>query len=144
MTMFVDVTANSELIARAEIVNETGGTDADSVNTYRWTYDGESGRHLEDTVQHRYGDGAIVLAHLVVAAVAARYYVANVYTRDLESFTPDSAEAFLRTLARNEGDGLDIGTLAQVHRRVTRRLQTPAEWDRIQTAATVLRAAGRL
>ena len=157
--MFVDVVVNDTRIARAEVVNETGGTDVESINIYRWMFDGENGRHFESTLQHRYGDGAIVLADLVIAAVAARYRVANAVVRNvepslrpnLEPFTPDTAEAFLRGLASSidrregsQGRGLDIGTLPQLYRRVTRRVQSESERARLESAAAVLRDAGRL
>lgn len=65
-------------------------------------------------------------------------------------FTADTAEAFIRGIADNEGDGLDLNVLAQVYRRVKgishpdRNGGDQAQWDRVEAAATVLRAAGRL
>lgn len=73
--MFVRVRINAALIGTVEVVREhdDNGADVDAINTYRWTYVGEGGRKLDGTIQHRYGDGAIVLAHNALAAVASRY-----------------------------------------------------------------------
>lgn len=75
--MFVRVRINAGLIGTVEVVREhdDNGTDVGAVNTYRWSYVGEGGRKLDGTIQHRYGDGAIVLAHNALAAVASRYQV---------------------------------------------------------------------
>lgn len=45
-------------------------TAADAVNTYRWVYY-RDGQQVIGSVQHRYGDGAVVLAAKVLAAVAS-------------------------------------------------------------------------
>lgn len=65
-------------------------------------------------------------------------------------FSADTAEAFIRGIADNEGDGLDLSTLPQVYRRVKglahpdRNDGDQSHWDRVEAAAAVLRAAGRL
>lgn len=68
-----------------------------------------------------------------------------------EWLSADDAEAFLRTAAgADEGHGKDLGTLAQVYRRARanahpdRNLGAQAQWDAVEMAANVLRAAGRL
>lgn len=67
------------------------------------------------------------------------------------TFTADTAEKFLRSLYREEGDGLDLtNSVPQVYRRVKalahpdRNAGDQSQWDRVEAAATVLRAAGRL
>lgn len=79
--MTVDIRINGALIAQADVTNETGGTQADDVNTYRWTYQGENGQQLEDTLQHRYGDGVVLLADKVIEHIARRYRLVGCYTR---------------------------------------------------------------
>ena len=73
MTLNVSVDVNGAVIGSVEITNQTGGTTADSVNTYAWTYLGEGDRKLNGLIDHRYGDGALVLAANVVERIARRY-----------------------------------------------------------------------
>lgn len=75
MSMFVRVHVNDGLIGEVEITNRTGHTGVNDVNTYAWTFNGDGQRMLDGTVDHRYGDGAIVLAHKVIGQVAMRYQV---------------------------------------------------------------------
>ncbi|MGE2733809.1 molecular chaperone DnaJ [Mycolicibacterium vaccae] len=68
----------------------------------------------------------------------------------VRAFTVDDAEQFLRSMAGEEGDGLDIGTLQQAYRRAARVTHPDrnngdrSRWNLVEAAAGVLRAAGKL
>lgn len=81
--MSVEVRINRDVIGTIEILNVTAnGPDPElPIHTYDWTYSGqgfagERVHKLDGRIEHRYRDGAIVLAHNVLAAVASRYQVA--------------------------------------------------------------------
>lgn len=75
--MSIDVTVNGDTIGQVDIENRTRHTRPDDTNTYAWHYRGDGHRVLTDTVDHRYGDGAMVLASKVMAAIALRYAAAT-------------------------------------------------------------------
>lgn len=83
MSMTIDVRINGQVIGSAEIVNRTCRIGIDAVNTYRWSYSGDANRVLYDTTEHRYGDGAVVLASKVLAEIALRYEIAAEYQKGL-------------------------------------------------------------
>ncbi|MBX9918835.1 MAG: molecular chaperone DnaJ [Mycolicibacterium frederiksbergense] len=66
------------------------------------------------------------------------------------AFTADAAEAFLREVAAEQGEGLDIGTLQQAYRRAVftthpdRNDGDRTRFDLVEAAAAVLRNSGRL
>ncbi|UXA19507.1 molecular chaperone DnaJ [Mycobacterium sp. SMC-4] len=68
----------------------------------------------------------------------------------VRAFTVDDAEQFLRSLAGEEGAGLDIGTVQQAYRRAARVTHPDhnggdrTRWNLVEAAAGVLRAAGKL
>lgn len=85
MSMTIDVRVNGDTISTVGITNTTGHMGADDVNTYEWAYFGDGRRKLADTVEHRFGDGAMVLASKVLAEIALRYEIAAGLAAD----TPD-------------------------------------------------------
>ena len=77
MSMYVDIAVNSELIAGVAITRTTsGGEQPDSINTYRWTH-ARNGDTAVGFVEHRYGNGAIALAHKVLGEIAERHRIAQ-------------------------------------------------------------------
>lgn len=83
MSLTFELRINTELIGAVEITRESESysTDPDSVNTYLWSYSPD-GVHwtIPAGIQHRYGDGAILLAHKVLGEVALRYQIAGEMT----------------------------------------------------------------
>jgi hypothetical protein len=77
MSMYVEVRINRTVIGTVEISNVTAnGPDPElPIHTYDWTYSGDGGRELQDRIEHRYRDGAIVLAHKVLEQIALRYEI---------------------------------------------------------------------
>lgn len=76
MSLSIAVSINGETIGTVEVENRTRLTRPDDVNTYAWHYTGDAHRVLSDTLTHRYGDSAIVLASKVLTEIARRYEVA--------------------------------------------------------------------
>ncbi len=80
MSLYVTLEINDARTGTVAITRTTShGEQPDAVNFYRWQYwrDGESAvGHIE----HRYGDGAVVLAAKVLAEVAERHQLAQVMT----------------------------------------------------------------
>lgn len=73
MSLYVDLQVNNDPITSIGITRvSSGGSQPDSVNTYRWVhyYDG---RESVGHVDHRFGDGAIALAATVLARVAEQH-----------------------------------------------------------------------
>ncbi|OBC11398.1 molecular chaperone DnaJ [Mycobacterium sp. 852013-50091_SCH5140682] len=66
------------------------------------------------------------------------------------AITVDAAADFLRTVAGEEGRGLDLNTVAQTYRRARanshpdRHGGDQTQWDRVEAAAQILRSAGVL
>lgn len=69
MSVYVDLHINDEQLGAIAItrMSSAGGTP-DAINTYRWHYQCDGHQAVGDLV-HRYGDGAVVLAHKVLAAI---------------------------------------------------------------------------
>lgn len=82
MSLTVEVRIKANLIGSVEIVNETHRIGHDEINTYSWKYSGDGHRACAGVIQHRYGDGAIVLSYKVLAEIALRYEVANQVVTD--------------------------------------------------------------
>lgn len=67
-----------------------------------------------------------------------------------DTFTADAAAGFLRSLAGDQGDGLDLSTMQQTYRRARaaahpdRNDGSRERWDQVEAAAKVLTAAGAL
>lgn len=78
MSMFVEVRINRTVIGTVEIHNVTaaGPDPALPVHTYDWAFAGDGQRKLDGRIEHRYREGAMVLAHKVLAEIALRYEVA--------------------------------------------------------------------
>ncbi len=72
MSVYLDLHINDAQLGAIAITRMTsaGGTD-DAINTYRWHYACEGHQDMGSVV-HRYGDGAVVLAHKVLAAIVDR------------------------------------------------------------------------
>lgn len=82
MPMQVAITINGGRVANIDIFNRTADLAA-PVHTYEWWFvEGE--RRLADTLEHRWADGAVVLAAKVLAAVASRYEIAATVRRGEE------------------------------------------------------------
>jgi len=72
MSLYIDLQVNNDPITSVGITRiSSGGTQPDSINTYRWVHYHDQGRKTEGHLEHRYGDGAIALARDVLAAIAA-------------------------------------------------------------------------
>jgi len=72
MALHFHLKVNNATISYVEIRRTTGGTDPDDVNTYRWIYDPvHAFGVLSGEVTHRYGDGAIALAHRALGEILA-------------------------------------------------------------------------
>lgn len=73
VSLYVSIHINDDLVERIEVTREhdDNGTDPDAVNTYRWHF-----RHVSGEITHRYGNGAIELAHRALHEVATRLAVA--------------------------------------------------------------------
>lgn len=78
--MTIRVEINDAKIGTVGISNVGGRIGVDDVNAYEWAYFGDGERKLVGRLEHRYGDGAIVLASKVLAEIALRYQVAGSYT----------------------------------------------------------------
>jgi hypothetical protein len=80
MTLWFDLKIGTERIASVEIVRARpthNETDLDAVNTYQWTYTRDKGLSgATGYIDHRYGDGAIALAHKVLGLIAERHRIA--------------------------------------------------------------------
>ena len=78
MALIIRLQVNSTMMLRTiEVRRIEGSNEPDSINTYRcldWPYLGPGIAAAEPdaaiTVQHRYGDGAVVLASKALAALA--------------------------------------------------------------------------
>lgn len=78
MSMFIDVRINRDIIGTVEIHNVTAnGPDPElPLHTYDWIFAGDGQRKLDGRVEHRYREGAMVLAHKVLTEIARRYEIA--------------------------------------------------------------------
>ena len=66
MSLYIDLSINDLQISGIAITRTTShGSDPDSVNFYRWHY-ATKDETRTGLVEHRYGDGAVVLARLVL------------------------------------------------------------------------------
>lgn len=74
MSLHVTLTINDEPIGSISITrqHDDNVTDIESTNWYRWYYY-EGGRHLaRGHIDHRYGDGAVILASKVLNEITDR------------------------------------------------------------------------
>jgi hypothetical protein len=80
MALWFDIKIGTERIASVEIVRARpthNETDLDAVSTYQWTYTRDEGLPgATGYIDHRYGDGAIALAHKVLGLIAERHRIA--------------------------------------------------------------------
>lgn len=73
MSLHLDIRIGNDRIADIKITRQdiVNGKDPDAVNTYRWHYT-RAGHELSSLVEHRYGDGALVLAQKVLGEITDR------------------------------------------------------------------------
>lgn len=77
MALIIRLQVNSTMLKTIEVQRVEGSKDPDSINTYRcsdWPYIGPGMAALEPDadlmIEHRYGDGAVVLARKVLEALS--------------------------------------------------------------------------
>lgn len=75
MALHFTLMVNGEPIGHMDILRTD--TSADGLHTYRWTYFREGRQENYGEVQHQYDDGAIELAHLALAELAAKKRLAR-------------------------------------------------------------------
>lgn len=75
MSLYLTLVVNDEPIGAVTITREhdDNGTDIDAVNEYRYRYNRDGEAKYAGSVHHRYGDGAVVLAHAVLGEIAAEH-----------------------------------------------------------------------
>lgn len=72
MALHFALMVNTDPIGQVVITRTAGGSAPDDVNRYRWEYGQTATGRLEiigGQLKHRYGDGALVLAHKVLSAI---------------------------------------------------------------------------
>jgi hypothetical protein len=75
--MEVDLKVNTHRIGRVIITRiHPDGGPPDRVHTYTWRYSRDGQHEAVGTVEHRYGDGAVELAHKVLGELAERHRIA--------------------------------------------------------------------
>lgn len=80
MALWFNLMINAEQIGQVEIIRAEGGTDPDDINTYEWTYRRGIKPCARGEIIHRYGDGAVELAHSVLGEIAERHRIAGEVT----------------------------------------------------------------
>lgn len=77
MSLYIDLSINDLQISGIAITRTTShGSDPDSVNFYRWHY-ATKDETRTGLVEHRYGDGAVVLARLVLQDITVMQQIAG-------------------------------------------------------------------
>jgi hypothetical protein len=75
--MEVDLKVNTRRIGRVIVTRiHPDGGPPDRVHTYTWRYSRDGQHEAVGTVEHRYGDGAVALAHKVLGELAERHRIA--------------------------------------------------------------------
>jgi hypothetical protein len=75
--MEVDLKVNTHRIGRVIVTRiHPDGGPPDRVHTYTWRYSRDGQHEAVGTVEHRYGDGAVELAHKVLGELAERHRIA--------------------------------------------------------------------
>jgi hypothetical protein len=76
--MEVDLKVNTRRIGRVIVTRiHPDGGPPDRVHTYTWRYSRDGQHEAVGTVEHRYGDGAVELAHKVLGELAKRHRIAQ-------------------------------------------------------------------
>jgi hypothetical protein len=75
VSLYIELNINGDPIGQVEITrqHDDNGTALDAVNTYQWSYTRDGNTHATGEVQHRYGDGAVILANTVLTEIAKRH-----------------------------------------------------------------------
>lgn len=86
VSLYIDLRINTDTLGRIMVtrVGDDTSTDPDSVHTYRWRRARNGEFATFGTVHHRYGDGAELLAALVLRDIAT--------TDAVEAATPKPAQ----------------------------------------------------
>lgn len=78
MSLEVDLKVNTQRIGRVIVTRiHPDGGPPDRIHTYTWRYSHDGQHETVGTVEHRYGDGAVELAHKVLGELADRHRIAQ-------------------------------------------------------------------
>lgn len=81
MSLYIDIRTGDERIGDIKITRLHDEADpvntVRSVNTYRWHYTSDGLHEATGLIGHRYGDGALALAHKVLGEITERHAIAK-------------------------------------------------------------------
>lgn len=74
VSLYLDLRIGNDRVADIRVTRQDvqHGNDPERVNTYRWYYTQDGGNEDTGLIQHRFGDGAVVLAQKVLGEIIGR------------------------------------------------------------------------